>query len=236
MADGLGFEDLQIPVNTTDHLHGWWIPAATTAEQTILVFHGNGYVLNEMAGPEVAGLRDTGANLLLVDYRGYGASSPVHPNETTVDEDAQASLDYLLRRKSIAVGNVIVLGRSIGSGPATFLATNNRGLGGLILESPFTSLDDVAKAWWYFRIYPVSLLLRTHFDNLEKMSSVRTPVLIVSGTADTLTPVRMAQEIFARANQPKQLWLVPGAGHDDLPVAGGSALMRVIKAFLHEKR
>jgi hypothetical protein len=88
----------------------------------------------------------------------------------TVDEDAEASLNYLLRDRMIPAGNVIALGRSIGSGPATYLAWNHRGLGGLILESPFSSIDDAAGGFWYFRIYPIGFILRTHFDNLAKIS------------------------------------------------------------------
>ena len=233
---GLRFEDLRIPVKAKDYLHAWWIPAAMPSDQVVLVSHGNGYVLEDMVEDETSNLHDIGANLLLVDYRGYGYSTPITPNEMTVDEDAEASLDYLLRDRMFPVGNVIVLGRSIGSGPATYLAMNNRGLAGLILESPFSSIDDAANAFWYFRIYPASLILRTHFDNLTKISSVRVPLLIVSGTEDTLTPPSMADKIFAQANPPKQLYSVPGAGHNDLLTIGGRALTLVLRQFVLGQR
>jgi pimeloyl-ACP methyl ester carboxylesterase len=188
-----------------------------------------------MVSDEIAYLHEIGANLMLVDYRGYGASTLISPNETTVNEDAAASLNYLLRNRMIPVGNVFVLGRSIGSGPATYLALNNSGLGGLILASPFSSIVDAATGFWYFRIYPAGLILRTHFDNVSKISSVKAPLLIVSGTADTLTPTWMADKIFAHAHQPKQLYLVPGAGHNDLFNAGGNALTQVLHNFVQEK-
>jgi uncharacterized protein len=229
---GLRFEDLGVAVNATDYLHAWWIPAAATSSKVILVFHGNGYVIEDMAGDEAANLHETGANLMLVDYRGYGSSTPISPDEATVDEDAEASLAYLLRDRMIPVGDVIVLGRSIGSGPATYLALKNRGLGGLILERPFSSIDHAAAEVWYFRIYPAALILRTHFDNLTKIGSVTAPLLIVSGTADTLTPTWMAEKIFAQARQPKQLYLVPGAGHNDLLVTGGNALTLALQRFV----
>lgn len=170
-----------------------WIPAAST--QVVLVFHGNGYVMEEMVGDELGCLREIGASLLLNDYRGYGG-----PDETTVNEDAEAALNYLLRDRRIARSDVIVLGRSIGSGPATQLARNHAGLGGLILESPFSSIDDV------------------------------------SGTADTLTPKWMAEKIFAQAHQPKQLYLVEGAGHDDLLMTGGRSLTQLLQKFVRELR
>jgi fermentation-respiration switch protein FrsA (DUF1100 family) len=231
---GLPFEDLRIPVGGGERLHAWWIPAAATSRQVVLVFHGNGYVMEEMVGDELASLHEIGANLMLTDYRGYGLSSDLRPNETTLNEDAEAALGYLLRERHIPIGDVIVLGRSIGSGPATQLARNHSGLGGLILESPFTSIDDAAARIWYYRIFPIALLLRSHFDNLSKIVSVGSPLLIVSGTADTLTPKWMAEKIFANAHQPKQLYMVQGAGHDDLLFTGGSALIQVLRKFVRE--
>jgi hypothetical protein len=153
----------------------------------------------------------------------------------TIDEDAVASLNYLLRDRMIPAGKISVLGRSIGSGPSTYLALSNRGLGGLILESPFSSIDDAAAGFWYFRIYPTSLILRSHFDNLTKIDAVRNPVLIVSGTADTLTPPWMAAKLFAQAHQPKQRYSLLGAVHNDLVGAGGAALEQVLRRFLQEE-
>ena len=235
-VSGLRFEDLQIPVNAGDNLHAWWIPSATPCTKALLVFHGNGYVIEDMAGGEAAALHQVGVNLLLVDYRGYGSSSPMVPDESTVNEDAEAALNYLRRERGVAVGQLFVLGRSIGSGPATHLAAGNRGLGGLILESPFTNIDDAARAIWYLRIYPIRLMLRTHFANASRISSVRSPVLIVAGTSDMLTPSWMAEEIFARANNPKQLYLVPQAGHDDLVDVGGNALTEELRKFVQRAR
>ena len=212
-----------------------WIPAAAPTDKVILVFHGNGYFLEDMVGDEMANLHQIGANLMLIDYRGYGSSTPISPNETTIDEDAEVSLAYLLRDRIIPSDKVLVLGRSIGSGPAMYLAMNNQRLGGLILESPFSSIDDAAAGFWYFRIYPAALILRTHFDNLTKTKSIKAPVLIVSGTADTLTPTWMADKLFAQAHQPKQIYIVPGAGHNDLLISGGVALEQELRRFVKEE-
>ena len=229
---GLRFEDLRIPVNAEDHLHGWWIPAEASSESVILAFHGNGYTLEDMAAGETGDLHEIGANLLLVDYRGYGTSSATSPSEATVNEDAKAALAWLLRRHGTPVGCVFLLGRSIGSGPATYLASTTPGLAGVILESPLSSIDDAANRFWFARIYPTGLMLHTHFDNLSRIGSVRAPLLIVSGTADTLTPPWMARALFARAGGPKQLHLVPGASHNDLLEVGGAALARALRTFV----
>jgi fermentation-respiration switch protein FrsA (DUF1100 family) len=232
---GRRIEDLSIKVNATDHLHAFWIPDVTASGKVGLVFHGNGYALEDMVGDEAVDLEKIGANLLLIDYRGYGASTPIAPCEATVNEDADAALAYLLRDRLVPVGNVFVLGRSIGSGPATYLASKTPGLFGLILESPFSSIEDAASGIWYFSIYPTRLMLRTHFDNLSRIRSVRSRLLITSGEEDTLAPVWMAKKIFAEARQPKQLYLVPKAGHNDLLAVGGDGLMQVLREFVHQK-
>jgi fermentation-respiration switch protein FrsA (DUF1100 family) len=232
-ARGIDFEDLQIPVKAGGSMHAWWIPSLSSSNDAIVVFHGNGYVLEDMAGGEVWDLHQIGASLLLVDYRGYGGSTPISPDEVTVTEDAEAALEYILRGRLLDVGHVFVLGRSIGSGPAIHLASSNASLGGVILESPFTSIDDAARAGpWYFRIFPVRLILRTHFDNLSRMQLVRVPVLIISGEMDTLTPPWMAKSLFARAHPPKQLLIVPNAAHNNLSEVGGPSLAKAIQDFV----
>jgi alpha-beta hydrolase superfamily lysophospholipase len=226
----LPFEDLHIAVNQTDFIHAWWIPAPS--DRAILMFHGNGQVLEQMATSEAQALHQIGANLLLIDYRGYGGSTHVAPDESSICDDARAALAYLRSQRGFPMERIYVLGRSIGSGPATQLAVDNPGLGGLILESPFSSIYDAAREIPVARFYPVRWLLRTRFDNLSKIGFVHAPLIVVSGTADTLTPVWMAERIFARANQPKQLRLVPGAGHDDLLPVGGQGLTDVLRNFV----
>jgi pimeloyl-ACP methyl ester carboxylesterase len=224
------FEDLHIAVNQTDQIHAWWIPAAS--DKVVLMFHGNGEVLEYMARSEAMALHEIGANLLLIDYRGYGASTPATPRESSVQEDANAAFQYLRDRSGVSIERIYVLGRSIGSGPATQLAVENPGLGGLILESPFSSIDDAARAMPVSRVYPLRWLLHTHFDNLSKIGSVRVPVLVVCGTEDSLTPLWMAKEIFNHANEPKQLDVIQGAGHNDLLFIGGQALTKVLQGFV----
>ena len=235
---GLPFEDLRIPVNARDQLHAWWLPAraAPRSPSVILAFHGNGYVLEDTVWEEAGEIHQTGADALLMDYRGYGSSSPIHPNERTVDDDAEAALQYLLRTRGVPIDSIFLIGRSIGSGPATYLAANHAGIGGLVLESPFTSIDDAAAAFLHFPISLLSPFLRTHFDNLVKIDSVGSPVLVVVGTEDILTPRWMAERIFARANEPKQLYEVPGAGHNDLLTKGGDALTEVLRKFVQRER
>ena len=231
---GMAFEDLHIPVAGSAQVHAWWIPAPQPSDKVLLMFHGNGYVLEQAARPagEVIPLHHLGPNLLLVDYRGYGSSSPGTPNETRVYEDARAALGYLLNQRHLRIHNVIFMGRSIGTGPATQLALEHPDAGGLILESAFTSLPEAAKAVWYLRVFPVSLFIHNRFDNLSKIGSVHVPVFITVGTEDAETPPEMANALFQHANQPKQLYLVPKADHNGIVRVGGQALENQISGFI----
>ncbi len=232
--DGIAFEDLHLPVAGSQQLHAWWIPASQPSDKVLLMFHGNGYVLEQATGPsgEVIPLHHLGPNLLLVDYRGYGSSTPRTPNETRVYEDARAALAYLLDQRHVPIHDVIFMGRSIGTGPATQLAMEHPDAEGLILESPFTSVPEAAKAIWYLRAFPLSLFIHNRFDNLSKISSVHVPLFITVGTEDTVTPPQMAHALFQSANQPKQLYLVPGADHNGIVTAGGQTLESHIRGFI----
>lgn len=229
---GIPFEDLHIPVNRPDQIHAWWVPASPVSNRVLLVFHGNGYVLEQAATRELVPLHSLRTNLLMIDYRGYGSSSRRTPNEKRVYEDAQAAFAYLVMQRKVPARDIIFLGRSIGTGPATEMANEHPEAGGLILISPFTSTIDVAKTIWYLRLFPLSLLSHNRFDNLSKMDGVHIPVFITVGTADRLTPPAMAQALFERANQPKRLYLSPGADHDDVMDTGVNMLEDQIRGFI----
>lgn len=144
-------------------------------------------------------------------------------------------MSYLQGQRRIPRGAIFVLGRSIGSGPATTLAAGSA-VAGLILESPFTSIKDAASALWFTRLAPVDLILKSNFDNRSRIGLVRAPILIISGTADTLTPPRMARELYQRAQSQKAIYFIDGAGHDDLVELGSAALSNRIRTFLDTKQ
>jgi hypothetical protein len=114
---GIPFEDLHIPVNGSEQIHAWWIPASNASDRVLLVFHANGYVLEQAAHRELTPLHGLGTNLLMIDYRGYGSSSPGSPNEQRVYEDARAAFSYLTVQRRISSRDIVFLGRSIGTGP-----------------------------------------------------------------------------------------------------------------------
>ncbi len=143
----LSFEDLHIPVDGATQIHAWWIAAEKQSTKVILYFHGNGEVLeSEMrnATAEAPMLHQTGVNFLLVDYRGYGSSSPIQATGPRTAEDARAAMHYLIEQRHFSPSDLYIAGWSIGSGVATQLAVESPHSAGLILLSPISSTYDVA--------------------------------------------------------------------------------------------
>jgi uncharacterized protein len=229
---GIPFEDLHIAVNPLEQIHAWWVPASPFSDKVLLVFHGNGYVLEQAATGELIPLHNLETNLLVIDYRGYGSSSRRTPNEKGVFEDARAAFTYLTVARKVPGRDIIFLGRSIGTGPATEMAKEHPEAGGLILISAFTSTIDIAKTIWYLRPFPLALLSHNRFGNLSKIDAVHIPVLITVGAADRLTPPAMAQALFERANQPKRLYLSAGADHNEMMDTGVDMLEDQIRTFI----
>ncbi|MBR7831913.1 alpha/beta hydrolase [Actinospica durhamensis] len=157
----------------------------------------------------------TGANLLLMDYRGYGTSSPAKPSAATTAADACAGLRHLTEERGIPLSQIWICGRSIGSTIAVRLAVEYPDCAGLILISPLTNTVDV----WPFgtALRPLRWLgLAKAFDSRARITGLRLPVLIVTGTRDTVGTPAMAAELHRRAAGPKRLELVEGAGHNTI--------------------
>jgi uncharacterized protein len=145
-------------------------------------------------------LRASGFNVLAIDYRGFGLT-PGRPSEAAMNEDSEAAYRELLRR-GVAPSHIILLGHSLGSGPAVLLATRHRAAA-LVLFGAFTSIPDAAAARYPY--LPVRLAVAVQFNSLTRIGDVHIPVVIAHSRADTVIPYDHAQKLLAAANDPKQL-------------------------------
>jgi len=233
---GLAFEDLRIPVGGNGYAHAWWIPAKVKTSTVMIYFHGNAEVLEDEVDQEVPVFRKTGANLLMVDFRGYGRSSPLRTNGASAIEDAVAAMRYLQQERGVAVSDVVICGWSIGSAVATQLAAVTPGARGLVLISPISSVADVANRDWRFRypLRPAQLFLGANrLDTAGKIGAIHMPLLILAGSMDDLAEPWMAHKIYDRANEPKSLQFIEGAGHTDIMEGGDGTLERRLTAFIN---
>ena len=227
---GLNYQDVWLDLNEAQ-IHGWWIRAIEPTAPVLLYFHGNGSNNGDLS--ELAAIfYRLGVSVLLIDYRGYGQSSPIFPNETRVYEDAEAAWQYLTQKRQIEPAKIFVYGHSLGGAIAIELATKHPKMAGLIIEGTFTSIKDVAEFMPLLKIFPLNWLVTQRFDSKSKIHTLQTPILIMHGTADRTIPVSMAEELFASAPQPKQLEIIPLANHNNLPEFGDRQYLTVLKQFI----
>ncbi|WP_223257380.1 alpha/beta hydrolase [Phormidesmis priestleyi] len=214
-ALNLPHQEVWLPVSTKtgkiERIHGWWIPHDHPIS-TMLYLHGNGG--NISVEVKARRFRELGFSVLLIDYRGYGRSEGNFPSEATVYQDAQTALDYLVKERRISLKKIVVYGHSLGGAIAINLANQNPKVAGLIVSSSFTSMYQMAARDWKFRLFPIELILTQKFDSVGKVRSLKMPSLFIHGMDDTLIPVSIGKALYEAAPQPKQLLLIPNAGHN----------------------
>ncbi len=145
-------------------------------------------------------LRRSGFNVLAIDYRGFGLT-PGQPSESAMNEDSEAAYQELLRR-GVPAERIILLGHSLGSGPAVLLATLHQ-TAALVLFGAFTSIPDAAAGRYPY--LPVRLAAGVKFDSLARIGDVHIPVIIVHSRGDSVIPYDHALRLMAAANEPKRL-------------------------------
>jgi pimeloyl-ACP methyl ester carboxylesterase len=228
-------QDVAIPMpgaqSPQDVLHGWWIPSRSSGAKAVLFLHGNeGNVSTNME--RVEGLRQLGYSVLIIDYRGYGRSGGGFPDEAGVYRDAQAAWDHVVRDRHVAPSDVLIYGHSLGAAIAIELATHHPEALGLVVESGFTSIEDMAALDERYAILPVSLMLDQRFDSIRKVGRLALPVLFVHGTADKVVPFEMGRALYEATPAAAGFVAVPGAGHDDNAVRGGAMLRAELEGFV----
>jgi uncharacterized protein len=203
---GLKAEILRLKTEDGESLLAWSILPAP-GRPLILYFHGNAGGL-DLRVERFRAMAEAGMGLMAIEYRGY-ASSTGSPSERGLKLDGEAAYAAAIA-SGVAPERIVPLGESLGSGVAVALAARHK-VGALVLDSPYSSIVDVAAATYWF--VPVRALLRDPFRNDLLIGSVKAPTLIVHGTKDGVVPIRFGEKLFALANPPKQFWRVEGAIH-----------------------
>jgi len=182
---------------------------------TVLYFGGNGFHLDEHGDDVLAAIGPCRADVVMVDYRGYGRSTGV-PTIAALKEDALREFDLV---NAQAPGRVIVHGQSLGSFIAAYVAQQRPAARGLVLESTTTNARDWANnmlpwyAWPFVRV-ELSEPLRG-IDNVAAASGFAGPALVLEGSEDDVTPPRLARRVYdALPSTEKRMVMVPGAGHN----------------------
>ncbi len=225
---GLEAESLFLHAEDGVRIHAFFLPA-TERRLSLLFLHGNAGNASHRL-PNAALLARMGADVLLLDYRGYGLSDPVHPSEEGVYADARAGLAWLTGERGIAEEEIVVFGRSLGGAIAVEVA-RGRPLAGVVLESTFTSVADISKSLWGV---PLRFWLGGKLNAVDKVGELRCPVIFFHGDRDRLIRPSLGRRLFEAAPEPKAFETVAGAGHNDVVAIGGRPYLERLARFLAE--
>jgi uncharacterized protein len=212
--------DVFIPVSGAagaQKIHAWWWPAADPAAPVVYYLHGVRWNLTGHLR-RMEQLRAFGFSVFAIDYRGFGKSDGDLPSEDMTYEDAAAGFAWLEQHTPDARKR-FVYGHSLGGAVAIDLANKlakrpQPAIRGLIVESSFTSLPDIAAelSWSWL---PTRLIMSQRYDSIEKIRGVNVPVLLVHGTGDRYVPAKFSQALYEAAPAPKRLLLIENGGHNN---------------------
>jgi uncharacterized protein len=228
----LPLEDVWLTTSDGIRLHGWWIPSAN-AKFTFLTFHGNASNIANRA-PTYEFLCDIPANVLALEYRGYGHSEG-QPSEAGLYLDAEAAYQYLVGTRRLDPRSILSFGQSLGTAVAAHLAAHHI-VGGLILEASFPSASRVARKIYWF-LPGLSLLVHSQFNTQSNLKKITAPILIVHCTQDPVLPFQFGQEVYNAARPPKYFLQVNGYCHEEstlvAPAQYRSALQNFLASLAH---
>ena len=224
---GLDYEDAWFTAADGVKLHGWWVPKP--GAPVLLWFHGNaGNISHRLENLKLL-WDELGVQIFIFDYREYGRSQGSINREGTF-MDAAAAYKYLTETRGIPGTDIILFGRSLGTALATDLAIKMP-TRALILESPFTNSQEMAKLYapFLFDWRP-----KVPYENLGKIGYVKVPVMVIHGSHDEIIPADMGRRVYEAAPEPKELYIIPGSYHNDTYLAGGQTYFDRLRAFVEK--
>lgn len=195
---------------------------ASDGMPTLLYSHGNA---EDLAGALEATetWHQAGCGVMAYDYPGYGHSSG-RPTEESCNAAIEAAWRHLVETRKVSPSSIVLVGRSVGAGPAVRLATREQPAG-LLLVSPFTSA---------FRVQiPFPLFPGDRFPNLKLMPRVGCPLLVIHGERDSIVPPAHGRRLVDAHRGPDKSFVgIPGCGHNDLSFEGDEPVDRAVMGFV----
>lgn len=227
---GFDHEDVDFESEDGTRLHAWYFPHRR-ATQTLVYCHGNrGSIADRLDVYRFLGRLKV--NVFAFDYRGFGRSEG-KPTEAGVCADTRAAVDYVAEERGAGLDNTILFGHSLG-GAIAIDAALDREVSGLVVESSFTQIRDMARD--RFPEVPVHWIARNQFRSIEKVPRLEMPKLFVHGTADETTHHVHSERLYEAAAEPKKLLRVPRAGHNDLHLRGSLRYVAHLIRFVRQCR
>jgi pimeloyl-ACP methyl ester carboxylesterase len=221
----LTYEEIYYKTSDNLSINSWFIPA-DSSKYVVLFCHGNaGNISHRLESIQI--FNRLSLNVFIFDYRGFGKSEGSADEEGTY-LDALGAWDFLVGEKGFNPEQIIIFGRSLGSGVASWLAKEKKSRA-LILESSFTSLPDLGAK--IYPILPVRLLSRYNYPTLENINHITCPKLFIHSKDDEIIPYSLGRKNYELAPEPKMFIEIQGSHNDGFMVTG-SKYIESIKRFL----
>ena len=221
---GMDFEDVLIATADSVTLHGWFIKGQSP--HVLLFFHGNAGNISHRLD-SLRQFWSLGLSVMIIDYRGYGQSEG-KTTEAGTYRDADAAWRYLTQGRGVRPEDIVVFGRSVGASVAARLASEQDPQG-LIVESSFTSVPDIAAELYPW--LPARWLSRLSHATRDYVRDVRCPVLVVHSRDDEIVPFHHGEAIFTAAPEPRSLLELRGT-HNDAFIRDERSYIEGVRAFL----
>ena len=215
-------------VHEGKQLHGWYVPGKISEHRPLVVYYGGN--AEEVSGNLWEMSRLQAGAYLFMNYRGYGDSQG-KPSQKNLCRDALYILDTLAARENIPMDQIVLIGRSLGSGVAVYVAAH-RSVRGVILVTPFDSLLNVARH--HYPVLPVKYLLKHPFDSAALAPNVKTPALVLIGRQDNIIPNQRSTRLAQLWGGPVDTVVIDDVGHNDIQL--DNHYWNAINAFLSTEK
>ena len=206
-------------------LNAWFLPAKTgngsKGSATVLFLHGNAENISTHFRT-VAWLPAEGFNVLVLDYRGYGISEG-RPSLSGMQLDIDAAMRNLLSHRDVDPDRIVIVGQSLGAALAISYAahsTYRAHIAAVVADSPLSDYrviarEKLASTWlsWPLQWLPWLTIQDTYSPAASVAALSPLPLLLIHGDRDIVIPFHHSQKLFELARNPKELWIIPGAGH-----------------------
>lgn len=191
-------------------LQGWFIKTENFKNDPIIIYFGGNAedISCNLSYLEVK----QQASILLLNYRGFGKSSG-KPSQNALFADAVAVYDHLINSMQILPENIYLIGRSIGSSIAAYVASKRK-TAGLVLITPFDSVANLAAR--KYKLLPLKFFLKSSFNTIEYLKAVKEKILIIAAEKDEVIPKKCLDNLVKKFHSNLDLLIIKDADHQNV--------------------
>lgn len=225
---GLNYQEIKLETPDSEQIYAWFIPGERKSP-VILFCHGNSSNMSSPAHLQIMNIFNSlKMSAIIFDYRGFGKSSG-SPDELGSYLDVETVWSYLVLERKFSPEDIVIWGRSLGGGVASYLAMKKKNCQALVLEASFLSVVDVARRLVPF--LPLSIIIHHNYPVKKYISVIDCPILIFHSKDDETVPFAHGKKLFDLANEPKSFIELSGS-HNLGFLVSKQRYIQGIQAFL----